>query len=199
MTVGSDSVRLFADDTVLFMHDINLNNLINDITKKITELYNWWACHKITINGEKTNLAQFHAIKKPVPHNFDQIKTGVMDVIRVKTFQYLGVYFDETLKLNEHVDYVCNSLIKYFGIFNHMKNNATKPIVGQLYYAFIYSKIKYGIEAYGNTSAKNIYRIQVILNKLLKLILRWDRQTSTNFVHSDLKILKVQDIYNYKI
>ena len=40
MAVGSDSVRLFADDTVLFMHDPNLNNLINDITEKFTESYN---------------------------------------------------------------------------------------------------------------------------------------------------------------
>ena len=51
-----------------------------------------------------------------------------MDVTCVKTFQYLGIYFDETLNWNLHVDYVCNSLIKYFGIFNHIKNKLTKPI-----------------------------------------------------------------------
>ena len=34
-----------------------------------------------------------------------------------------------------------------------------KPIVRQLYYAFIYLKIKYGIEVHGYKSAKNIYRI----------------------------------------
>ena len=46
---------------------------------------------------------------------------------------------------------------------------------------------------------QNISRVQVIQNKLLKLILTWDWQTSTNFVHSDLKILKVEDIYKYNI
>ena len=85
---GSDTMRLFADDTVLFMHDPNLNNLINDKTEKFTELYNWCVCNKLTINGEKTNFVLFHAINKPVPQNFDHIKTGVMDVTRVKTFQY---------------------------------------------------------------------------------------------------------------
>ena len=40
MAVGSDFVRLFADDTVLIMHDTNLNNLIND-TEKFADLYNW--------------------------------------------------------------------------------------------------------------------------------------------------------------
>ena len=77
-----------------------------------------------------------------------------MDVTCVKTLRYLGVYFDDTSKWNGHVDYVCNSLIKYFGIFNHIKNKVTKPIMRQLYYAFIYSKTKYAIEVYGNTSAK---------------------------------------------
>ena len=137
MAVGSDSVRLFADDTVLFMHDPNLNNLINGITEKFTEMYNWSVCNKLTINGRKTNFVLFHAINKPLPQNIDQIKTGVMDVTRVKIYQYLGVYFDETLKWNEHVEYVYNSFVKYFGIFNHIKKKVTKPIVGQLYYAFV--------------------------------------------------------------
>ena len=78
-----------------------------------------------------------------------------MLLTRVKTLQYMGVYFDKTLKSNEHVDYACNSLIEYFGIFNHIRNKVTKPNVRQLYYyIFIYSKIKYGIDLYGNTSAK---------------------------------------------
>ena len=154
MAVGSDAVRLFADDTVLFMHDPYLNNLINDITEKLTELYNWYVCNELTINGEKTNFVLFHAINKPVQPKFWSNKKGVMDVTRVNSFQYLGVYFDETLKWNGHVDYVCNSHVEYFGIFNHIKNKVTKPIVRQLYYAFIYSKIKYGIEVYGNTYAK---------------------------------------------
>ena len=44
------------------------------------------------------------------------------------------VYFDETQEWNEHVDFVCNSLIRYFGIFNHIKNTVTKPILRQLFY-----------------------------------------------------------------
>ena len=32
----------------------------------------------------------------------------------------------------------------------------------QLYYAFIYSRIKYGIELYGSSSASNMNKVQVI-------------------------------------
>ena len=41
MAVGSDSVRLFADDTIVFMHDTDLNDLIIELTEKVTELYKW--------------------------------------------------------------------------------------------------------------------------------------------------------------
>ena len=195
MAEGSDSVRPFADDTVIFMHNTKLKNLINYINNK-----NHWTVSLVCtqwINNKwgKTYFVLFHAINEPLPQNFHQIKTGLMDVTRDKTFQYLGVYLNETSKLIELVDIVFNSFIKYFGIFNHIKNKVSKPIMRQHYYAFIYSKAKYGVEVCGNTSARNISRIQVIQNKFLKLILSWDWQTPTNFLHSDLKIPKVEDIY----
>ena len=44
-----DSVRLFADDTIVFMHDTNLNDLTNDVTEKVTELYKWCVSNNLTI------------------------------------------------------------------------------------------------------------------------------------------------------
>ena len=38
--------------------------------------------------------------------------------------------------------------------------------------------------------------VQVIQNKLLKLLLRLDPYTSTNMLHSGLNILKVKDLYD---
>ena len=95
-----------------------------------------------------------------------------MDIQRVDTFQYLGVTLDETLNWNEHVDKLCKSLLKYFGIFNQIKHKVTTKIARKIYYAFIYSRIKFGIEVYGNCSETKINKIQTIQNQLLKLILK---------------------------
>ena len=40
-----------------------------------------------------------------------------MTIKTVKSFQYLGLTLDETLRFNENVERLGNSLIKYFGIF----------------------------------------------------------------------------------
>ena len=108
----------------------------------------------------------------------------------------MGLTLDETLRLNEHVECLGKSLIKEFVcFFNKLKYRVTNKLVRELYHAFIYSRIKYGIEVYGNCSAQNINTIQVTQNKLLKLMLHIDRRTPTDEIHKTMNILKVKDIY----
>ena len=45
-----------------------------------------------------------------------------MQITRVKSVQYLGMSLYENLYWHDHVDQICASLVKYFGIFNHIKN-----------------------------------------------------------------------------
>ena len=137
----------------------------------------------------------FHAINKPVPNIFVSIKTNVKDIERVDNFEYIGIYLDEILHWNKHVEYVCNSLIEFFGIFNDIKCKVNLKLSRQLNYASIYSKIKYGMEVYGSYSSTNIGKIQTMQNKLMKLLLRLRRMTPTNELHMHLNILKVSDIY----
>ena len=117
-----------------------------------------------------------------------------MTIKRVSSFKYLGITLDETLNWSEHVSFLCESLLKYFGIFNHIKYRVTTKIARQIYYAFIYSRIQYGIEVYSSCSETHINRLQVIQNKLLKLILKLDRLTATNILHKETNILKVTHI-----
>ena len=64
---------------------------------------------------------------KPLPNDFDSIQTNHMTIGRVKTV----IFIDENLYWNAHVDVVCVSLIKYFGIFNHIKSFITSDIARQ--------------------------------------------------------------------
>ena len=44
-----------------------------------------------------------------------------MDIERVDNFKHPGIYLDEILHWNKHVEYVCNSLIKFFGLLKQIK------------------------------------------------------------------------------
>ena len=64
----------------------------------------------------------------------------------------------------------------------------------QIYYDFIYSRVQYGIEVYSSCSETHINRLQVIQNKLSKLIHNLDRLTATIILYKEINILKVTHI-----
>ena len=136
----------------------------------------------------------FHTTYKSILNEFSEITTEFLNIKRVNSFTYMGITLDETLNWSEHVSILCESLLKYFGIFNHIRYKVTPKIARQIYYAFIYSRIQYGIEVYSSCSEMHINRLHVIQNKILKLILKLDRLTATNILHKEINVLKVTHI-----
>ena len=74
----------------------------------------------------------------------------------------------------------------------------TPNTVRQLYYAFIYSKIKHGLEVCGKTS-RNISKLRVMQNKLLKYVMRFHIRRGTNLLHTTVDIMKVEDIHKNNV
>ena len=118
---------------------------------------------------EKTNFVLFHTPNKPLVRNFREIATENMVINRVDAVKYLGITIDEKLTCNTHVEYVSNSLREFFGIIKQLRHKVTTNTLRQLYHAFIYSKIKYGLEVYGNAFSRNIYKLQVMQKNSLNM------------------------------
>ena len=119
-----------------------------------------------------------------------------MTIKRATEMKYLLLVLDEKLNYNEHVQSICYSLLKCFGIFSHIKHKVYKKTARQLYFAFVFSRIKYGIEMHGNCSERNVNQIKTMQKKLLKLLLQLDRLTPTNMLLTNLNILKINDYTN---
>ena len=58
----------------------------------------------------------------------------------------------------------------------------------------IYSRIKYGSVVSGQTTKENIEQIQTLQNKLLKVLYKKNYRFSTNKLHNELSVLKVEDM-----
>ena len=179
-SIGHESVRLYADDTAIIISNSNLDIAQQQAREMFTKLYHWCVANKLSINNVKPTL--YCSIWKT--NRFLNISNGSKQMLckinRVNSIQYLGMLLDEHLYWHEHVDQICASLVKYFGIFNHIKKIVSLRISKQLYYAFIYSRIQYGIEACGSCAKETMSKLQIMQNKLLKLLLKWDRRTPTD-------------------
>ena len=177
----------------------DLNILVDAVSRTVQKLCRWCKENKLTISIEKTNFVLFHTPNKLLVKNLREIETEAMNIKHGDVVTYLGVTIDEKLTWNAHAENVCNSLLKYFGIYKQMRHKVTNNTIRQLYHAFIYSEIKYGLEVYGNTSLKNISKVQVTQNILLKYIMHLDIRTRADFLHTSLNIMKVEDTHKNNV
>ena len=53
-----------------------------------------------------------------------------------------------------------------------------------------------GYKAYGSCAKEYLSKLQIVQNKLLKLLLKWDRRTlACDLVHQRLSVLKIDDAH----
>ena len=130
-----------------------LTDLIDACKEKYKHVIKCCYDKKLTINHDKTCFILFHTKNKPVPWKLLNIDFDGIFIQRVTYTKYLGFVIDEKLKWHEHVDYVCSSLIKIFGIFSKIKHFMNKNTARNIYFALIYSRINYGNEVYGKCAA----------------------------------------------
>ena len=193
-TTGGE-LRLFADDTSLFLTGKNLDEIISEAKVNISNLKEWFVCNKLTLNESKTHFCLFHTKNKPIPYNLETIECNEMVIHRCDTVKYIGLMMDEQLNWKNHIDFLLKNIMKYFGIFNNIKGFISKPLARQLFFAFVNSRITYGIEAYGSCSTSNLKKLQIVQNKLLKILTCKHNRFSTNDLHRELNILKISDVY----
>ena len=191
--------RLFADDTPVLLKGKNLKDLKGKADDTLAELSKWFLLNKMSLSLNKSNFILFHGIRKDPCLDFNTLGNGTNSIHRVKSCKYVGLTIDETLSWNEHINNLCKSLTKFFSVFYNIRNIVDLNLARTIYYACIYSRIKYGIEIYGSASNNKLSKIQTLQNKLMKLITCKPPRYSTNQLHTDLKILQVRDIYEMSL
>ena len=101
--------------------------------------------------------------------------------------------------VKQHINEVCSKLRNLFHIFYSIRGFLSKENIRTLYFALIYSRIKYGIAVYGQAKTTYMKRIQTLQNKLLKVLAGKKYRYSTDKLHDEFNLLKVSDITNQEV
>ena len=192
-------VRLFADDTTIFFHTNSINDVISTGKIIMTELTNWFKANKLTLNADKSSFTLFKSNRKVIPNIPEHIDFLNQKIKRASHIKFLGVILDEHLTWNQHINDICNKLKRLFHIFYNIRNYLNVDNIKTIYYALVYSRIKYGITVYGQAGKTKMQRIQTLQNQLLKVISGKEYRHSTNDLHDEFDFLLVKDIANQEI
>ena len=111
--IPEEKVKLFADDINLFLFDKDSKSLNLKATECLNRLGQWFIANKLTLNLSKTCYMVFSSEKN------EDIKLVInnTEIEKVKSCKYLGIYIDDELNWNVHIDYIFKKLLKFTGIF----------------------------------------------------------------------------------
>ena len=195
----SGKVRIFADDTNVFFQSDNIEDIKITGNTIMTQLNSWFIANKLTLNTEKSSFTIFKSHRRK-SHDFpDCIEFLNQKIKRTSHIKFLGVILDESLTWNQHIDELCNKLKSLFHVFYNIRNYLSTENIKTIYFTLIYSRIKYGISLYGQAGKAKFKRIQTLQNQLLKVLSGKKYRFSTNELHKELNILKVEDIAKQEI
>ena len=205
---------LYADDNTALTSGYDINIVGPFVNSELRKIGEWLRANELSINAAKTKIIIFSNKKKiaDFPFHFDQndiaCTASSPDLItpleRISnhsvnpSVKLLGVYFDEHLTFDTHVDKVCKKMNSALYHINSIKNSLSTKALTKLYYALIHPHIVYCLSIYGFTSAKNRKRIFLKQKQCLRVISKSKFNAHTEPLFFRLKILPFADLFTQR-
>ena len=200
-SVCKSKIKLFADDSNLFVVSNNLPELFNIANSELSSLSQWIRANKLYINYDKTNYMIFEPSRHP--HNF---KSSMYNAIllfngfalsQVHSVKYLGLFIDDKLNWCEHVNFIASKVASLTGILYRVKNFLPMSAKRNIYFALIYSVLTYCVEVYANISKSSLNPLIIKCNRLLRLLQQKPRRTPLYDLYTTFGTLPVDLLFEF--
>lgn len=144
--------------------------------------------YRLTVNASKTKIVVFRNSKRnvcilePIYKNGEFVKT-------VTEYTYLGFVLDENLSIIGHINRLTNSsTVKVFTLAKIRRYINCETAV-TIFKSIILARLEYGDVFCCGATEKLLYKIQIVMNKALRICYRSRREDSNYYNHLKAKVL----------
>ena len=168
---------MYADDTQLYLsfppYDFKDNKSVVEACVK--DISDWMIVNKLKLNEDKTEVLLCNPKHLEVVDFVNEISIGNDKVVFSKKVKNLGVYFDESLSMESHINHLCKCLHLELRKIQHLSLFLDANSIKQLIISYMFSKLDYCNILLYNLPNELIEKLQKIQNHAARLI------TKTNF------------------
>jgi hypothetical protein len=187
---------MYADDTTLLCAADSPATLESELQSNMLKIADWFNDNNLTLNIKKTKLMIFGSRHTLDLFNGITLHYDNEIIEKVDKFKYLGVIFDPLLSWSEHIHQLSVCISKRCGVISRVKHYVPKDILIMLANAIAIPNFDYCSPIWSNCSKNLTDSLQVLHNRLARIILSADIRTPTNDMMSDLKWIKLKDRWN---
>ena len=191
---------LFADDTLLATSGSDPKSLMKFANKELEKCSIWFKANKLSLNVSKTKFIIFRSRYMPSVKTDFKLFIDQSEIERIgtncntKSFKFVGVYLDETLSWDQHINNLNSKLSSANFALNQVKHFLPQRIMKSIYTTMFQSHIQYSDIIWGISSNKSINNIIVKQKKAIRTICGAKYNAHTDPLFAKLKILKFKDL-----
>jgi len=195
--ISNAKIKLFADDTNLFIHNCDPAQLFARANTCLAQLSEWFSVNRLSLNLDKTCYSIFGPSHKDMKGYNLYINGKIIE--NVDCCKYLGILIDSDLKWQDHINYLHNKLIKFTSIFYKIRTKLPQEVLRMIYFAFVHTHILYGVEVYANTTLNHLSKLIVLNNKLLRILQNKSVKTHNSELYRTYSTLPIHLLHNYQL
>ena len=140
----------------------NLEVIINS---DFSNLFIWLCVNKISLNISKPEVFIFRNPHKNIDHKMNLPISNESSTYS-ESVKYPGVYLDQFLNWNFHLNFIYKNLSKVNGIIsNKIQHFAARSVLKQIYYALFFSRLNYACLSWGQNSNSSLHRVFMLQKK----------------------------------
>ena len=191
------SIKLFADDTNLFVQGQNYEKTVSKVNNSLKCLNDWFLANKLSLSVSKT----FHSVfsKSSTDSNSPIVQIPGNVIQQVEYTKYLGMLVDDKLTWKKHIEYVYKKILKFVSIFNKLRYKLSLKILKMLYFSFVYPHLLYGVELYANTNKSALKNLIILNNKILRILQHSPHRTHSAVLYKKFNTLPIPDLHTFQL
>ena len=192
-----DEFVMFADDTCLIYTGDDIDVLTNRVNDRLSMVFDWCCYNKLSLNPSKCSymlLTNRNVEIDPI------IELDGEQLSRAHEFKYLGIFLDDKLKYQKHIEYLCDRMSSFCGITFRLQKLLDIKSAKNVYFSCIYSILIYCICVWGG-----VLKCSQRGSRLIRLHERSVKNLFSPFhpratcIFKEMKILKLTDIHSLYI
>lgn len=213
ITLPGLDLLMFADDTVLLVHDKSWQTVVEMAESCLSHVTNWLENSLLSLNTSKTKYMCF--TMSPSGDMGDSISVKIHTfpcnqgsprppscscaiLSRVPTIKYLGVVIDDKLNWSPHIASLASRVRKLIYTFKALRSIADLKLVVQTYRALGECLLRYCICAWGRAAKTHLIKAERAQRAVLKVIQFLPFRHPTTDVYERAGVLSVRKLFIYE-
>lgn len=192
--------HFYADDTQIYLPITSIENVKNKLVMLLSDIRVWMVKRKLKLNEGKTELILIRGNNRyKINDEFGTFDFNLHLLTPASSVRNIGVFFDETLSFEKHINYVVSRCNYYIRNMFCIREFLDRKSLVTLVHSLVMSHLDYCNSVFYGVPNKFLRRMQSVLNRAARLIFGLPPRCSTTAYLIKLHWLPIKARIEFKI